>query len=214
VIVWAFWQLQDPQLMPVNNVKVEGHFQFVDRAKIEALLEPLVAQGFLAVDVNAIRKQLRNEEWVDDVSVYRVWPDTLVIKIVEQSPQAIWRHTEIVNDKGKVFHTDHVPEQLLETLPSLAGPPDQIQEVLWHYKEINRRLSALGLHLQKLNLTDRFAWEGVLNNGFELILGRSAPLERLDRFIKAYPVFIQKGEIDPARIDLRYTNGFAIAKLQ
>ena len=49
-----------------------------------------------------------------------------------------------------------------------------------------------------------------MNNGLLLSLGRSDTYPRMQRFVKTYTQTIAPRLADIERIDLRYTNGFAI----
>ena len=61
-------------------------------------------------------------------------------------------------------------------------------------------------------LSERFAWQLILNDGVTLDLGRENRVERIQRFMDAYPqIKINKKKNQQVDyIDLRYDTGLAV----
>ena len=76
-------------------------------------------------------------------------------------------------------------------------------------------LSVLKLVEQgRLSLDDRGAWSLQLDNGTQVYLGRDSMEERLQRLLSSWDALMEEQEVPPRDIDLRYTNGFAVAWAQ
>jgi len=82
--------------------------------------------------------------------------------------------------------------------------------VLAHYRQLNEILAPVQLQVAGLTLTDRHAWSMLLDNGLVLTLGREEPEAKVARFAHAWSrtLAAEAGRI--RRVDLRYTNGFAV----
>ncbi len=75
-----------------------------------------------------------------------------------------------------------------------------------------RMQQLMALHqfdVQKVYLTERFAWRLELADGLSLQLGREDTLKRLQRFIELYPT-MQQHQAGMAEVDLRYDTGIAV----
>lgn len=210
----SFWGwLAKPETLPVRELQVEGNLQHVRAEWVRLQVQPLAAKGFLGVDPDAVRATLRQMPWVADASVWRVWPDRLRIRIVEQQAVARWQNgqqVQLVNALGQPFS---VPvNQVPRGLPLLQGPAGQQALVLQRFLEADRITRAAGARLVALNLDARGAWRCRLDPGVDIALGRNGPLERLQRWMAVYPqVRAYLGA--KATVDLRYANGFAMMNL-
>ena len=68
----------------------------------------------------------------------------------------------------------------------------------------------LKLSVGSLQLDARRTWRVQLSNGLTLEVGRSHPVQRLERFVRVYPAILAAGEGRVLSVDLRYSNGFAV----
>lgn len=197
-----------PETLPVRRVSFEGEFRHVDeRALADAVIE--AARGsFLLVDLEAIGARARSVPWVHEVSVRREWPDGVHVRFTEQQLVARWTAGGWVNRQGERVELGGQPGPV--GLPALGGPDGLTARVLEQYRELDGILAPAGLAIASLTLTDRHSWSLVLDNGLALTLGREEPQARVARFVRAWPraLAAEAGRI--RRVDLRYTNGFAV----
>ena len=68
-----------------------------------------------------------------------------------------------------------------------------------------------GLIIEKIKQDARRSWTLYMVSGLELRLGRNNKYERLNRFVDAYSQQLSKQTKNIKHVDMRYTNGFAIA---
>jgi cell division protein FtsQ len=158
--------------------------------------------------VDKIKQSILQLPWVYAVSINRVWPNKLVIKITEQQAMARWNNNALLNSNADIFIPNAA--DLPNDLPNLFGPNDQAEEV-WHsYQEMNQAIKNLGLDITGLGLNSQGCSRLVLNNGINVILGNEAIMKRFYEFIKVYPKIIGVNGKNVANVDLRYSNGLAI----
>ena len=77
--------------LKVNEVLVTGR----DETSRERLLEAVrLVRGapILAFDPNQVRKRVEALPWIKSATVQRLLPDTVVVRIVERQPLALWQH--------------------------------------------------------------------------------------------------------------------------
>ncbi|MEW5791399.1 MAG: cell division protein FtsQ/DivIB [Pseudomonadota bacterium] len=207
---WIWQWLRDPQSFPVRALVVEGRLQHVQAARVLEQVKPLTAVGFLRLDPLAIRQAVSELPWVDQVAVWREWPDQLRIRVVEQKPVALWRQDEqtvLVNSRGELFRVPAA--QMPKDLPVLEGPLGQQKKMLTQLMDLNRTLQSSGTRVTRLELDARGSWRCTLNGQIHLALGRTEPFARLQRWLAIYPQ-IRGYLASNAAVDLRYANGFAM----
>jgi len=205
---WALKTLWDPANLPISEVQIIGRFQHLDPARLQQRASAAVRGGFFSIDVEQVRAVLLVDPWIAQVSVRRVWPNRLLVRIREQQPVARWGDRGLLNAAGELF----IPEQ--DTLPaalvSVDGPPGTERQVLGHLRELQTLLAGTGLKPDRLWLTPRRAWHLRLDNGIRVVVGRSDFKRRLRRLAGVYSPLLGQRATDIDTIDLRYTNGFAV----
>ena len=210
--LWLFMKLQDPTLLPVRVVRIDGRVIHMEPGRLEQSLSGLIRGNYFTLDVEALQQAAKRLPWVEHVTVRRVWPDTLRMSVQERVPLARWGGSRLISTRGVVFEptTDEIPEGL----PRLFGPGGTEKKVAAVYRSMQRQLYVLGLGIERLRLNARQAWWVKLNNGLELHLGNRDRESRLQRFIRAYPMLIREQGGELTSIDLRYTNGLAARRMK
>ncbi|HXK57283.1 MAG TPA: FtsQ-type POTRA domain-containing protein, partial [Gammaproteobacteria bacterium] len=95
--VWAVDKLRDPRILPFKVVRIDGQLRYLNRVQIEKSVGGEIRGNFFTVDVERVHRAAKALPWVDRVSVRRVWPQTLVVRITEQVPMARWGKHQLVN---------------------------------------------------------------------------------------------------------------------
>ncbi len=208
ILAWSVATLMDPATLPIDTVRVEGGFRHVSKARIREVVGPETLKGFFSTDVAGIRDAVLQLPWVHRVSVRRIWPGTVEIRIAEQRALATWAEDGLVNAEGEVFRP--APGSRPAGLPVFRGPPGSAGELLKGHRAMTRVLNAAGLKIARLKMDERRAWSIELGNGMVLALGRRHGVARLRRFVTAYRTALAKRTTEVEYVDLRYTNGFAV----
>ncbi len=205
---YATWlKLMDPQTLPLKQVQLEAPFNKISKQVLHEVLRKRISGGFFSLDVEAVTKALNALPWVNHVEVRRVWPDTLHVTVNEQVALARWRDQALVNVDGELFYpaVETFPPDLVE----LNGPEDTVALMAQQFHRFNETLRQGGLAMQRIHLSERRAWELELNNNTVIVLGRSDMGQRLQRFVRFYPQLMASAK-EVRRVDMRYTNGFAV----
>ena len=208
------WLVRVPSL-PVQQVVFAQALQHTQRTEVEQVLSGVLKGNFFSINLEAVRGELERLPWVRKVELRRVWPARLEVKVEEHRPAARWGEgrDELVNSFGEVFAAS-APEAEIGTLPLLYGPPGTAPEVLKRYGEFVGDFKALEQRPVQVTLSPRLAWQVKLDSGMLVQMGReqqkSPVAARLRRFVAFYPELVAKRAGQPAVVDLRYPNGFAM----
>ena len=61
---------------------------------------------FFGVDMDGAKQRVESLSWVDRAVVRRLWPNRIVVQIIERQPYALWQHNgalKVVDAKGEVI---------------------------------------------------------------------------------------------------------------
>jgi cell division protein FtsQ len=197
------------QSFAVQAVTIEGEFHNEQAHEIEHALLPYVKGDFFTADLANARQALLGLSWIREVSLKRRWPNRIIVKIEEQVPVAVWNGTGFLNDAAAVFKHRYVDES--QVLPQLSGPESFAPEVLAQFKLWDGWLRQAGLHLTGIRLDERRSWTLIIADGINVNLGKEKIEARLRRFLHTFPRYLQPRMANVRAIDLRYSNGFAVA---
>ena len=207
------WQELQPLLdRPIAQVLVEGKLGEVAAQNQQQLQQQLDTFGevrFLSADLAAMQRALEQLPWIDQARISRIWPDQLKVEVVEQQPIARWGEQQWLNSRGQVFAGENrTPDA---GMPRLLGPAGTQEQVMQQYWSLSRVLRPLGYNIARLELRARGSWFVTTGDGLELLLGRDVILEKMRRFSTIYERELKEQMDRVVRIDLRYTNGLAVA---
>ncbi|MDD5460345.1 MAG: cell division protein FtsQ/DivIB [Methylococcales bacterium] len=195
--------------LPIKYVRTEGEFQYLDKNEIKAALQPLVTTSFFDVDMQAIHSAVSTLPWVEAVTVKRIWPDAIDVKVREKKPYARWGKSSLITEQGVVFTPKDLSQ--FQSLIAVNGPEHQQVKVLEIMKGVKTALADQSLKMAEFNVNDRGSWKIKLTNGLEILLGRNEQLKKLQRFLKTLTVLGQEQVNAMAIVDLRYPNGYAVS---
>ncbi|MDA8361217.1 MAG: cell division protein FtsQ/DivIB [Gammaproteobacteria bacterium] len=202
----AVHRLLSPGHFPVRRVRFVGHFPRVPRDRLVAVIAPFMHANFYALDLAAVAAAVRAVPWVAHVSVTRRFPRTLDIGLRDQRLVAQWNGGGFVNAQGAQIHLDGVGRP--QGLPIFDGPQGGEAQMWTRYQQFSAILAPLSLTITRLWLSARQSWRAQLGDGVTIVLGRR-PDARLVRLVRVYPQLAAQIS-HMRRIDLRYTNGFAV----
>jgi len=205
---FSYMKMTEINLLPIRFVKVDGEFKYLKSDKLKAILNKELNRSFFNVDIDEIQVAVKQISWVDQVTVRRSWPDTLIVDIMEQRPLARWSDGGYVNQRGEWFLAGE--EIVDENWPVLNGPKGSEYFLSKEYLLMSNELEKLGLRVKAFTVNHRRSWKLDLDNGLSLQLGRLKVKTRLQRFLNVYRQVIAKQLQKIESVDMRYTNGFAV----
>ena len=193
---------------PLKSVVVEGQFQFLSKDRAMELIEKEIDGDFLQLNLGRLKSELEQDPWVDHVYLGRRWPDTLVVKIAEQTPIARWDENGFLNQRGEIIRVAEADKLL--GLPWLQGSEINAREIMQQYQDLSTLLRSRGLEIVALKCDNKKSWRLTLKNDKEIAIGREEVMEKLRRFVTVYDKFLSSVWGDVKTIDVRYSNGVSV----
>ncbi len=194
----------------IAHLLIQGDLHQVGLRSIQEQVNRSVQGDLLSLDVERVRGSLEFLPWVYRVSVRKRWPDSLVVYLQEQEAVAHWNDKFYLNKYDEIFQAPALPGQ--KPLISLYGEDMLASEIVKKAKQFQEMLGKINLHVNKVRLTYRHAWEITLQGGVILYIGQYETLGRLQRFVTLYPQLEDLERIE--YIDLRYDTGLAVGWIQ
>lgn len=208
LLVFGALHMMNPMTLPIRHVEINGEFVHLAPRALQAVAENVVRGGFFNVNVETVRRAVLDEPWVREVTVRRVWPQSLSLQVQEQKAVARWGMDGLLNAEGALFKPD--PATFPAGLPRLSGPAGTETLLLERYRYVQEIFAASQLRVESLTLSERRAWRLGLASGQEVVLGRTQFVDRVQRFAGAVQHELAN-RLDAVRVvDMRYTNGFAV----
>ena len=200
-----YYAVHLPGSFPLKHVSLSEAPDRVDAAGVLQVMRNEVEGNFFTVDIERLRLSLEKLPWVHSASIRREFPDRLEVHLDEYQALASWNGNELVDRHGEVFVA-----KCDQAMPDFVGQDGTAPEVTQRYEQFSQQLAGLGLQVSRIVLSPRHAWQLKLSNGMVLELGREDVLQRLARFVEAYPNSLAAIQGQVKYIDLRYNNGFAV----
>lgn len=194
---------------PVESIVVDGANRFVPADEVRATLAPLLGESLWKVDLERMQARLLENRWLTRVTLSRQWPGQVRVELSTHRPLARWGEDALMSRQGEIFRPEAVPAGL--ELPALSGPPDSQWSVWDRYSSLRPVLDQAGLVLVGVELSSRGALALRLASGAVIRAGRESLEARLQRLLDVYPDTLAGRKDEIRSIDLRYSNGFAVA---
>jgi len=203
----AYLSTQDT-LLPIKTIQLSGSFQYINQQEVEAAVQQFIGEGFFSLDIRRVQKSLSDKAWTESISIRRVWPDRLKIEIVEKRPVARGDKNHLLSDKAVVYHAKTRAFADLPLVHTAAGNSGQMLHL---YYRLASQFAELNEIVVSINKDGRGALDMQLANGLKIKLGRSDIDRKIARFVDIYRQLIQPRQAEIQQLDLRYSNGFAVA---
>ncbi|GGJ00668.1 cell division protein FtsQ/DivIB [Halopseudomonas pertucinogena] len=204
-----YHRLQPLAQHPISTINVEGDLQYIDRDSVQQIIAPYMDESLVTIDLEQLRADLLGMPWVAGATVTRIWPDRLVINLDEHLPIARWGDSALLNNAGRAFSPERIDR--FQGLPLLNGPERAKRRVMQTYQQFNRLLRPYGHEVARLEMRDRGSWFLTTRSGIEMLLGRDDVVEKMQRFLAIDKLMLADRRELIARVDLRYSNGMAVA---
>jgi cell division protein FtsQ len=196
------------QLLPIRTIQLSGTFENLDQQAVAKALHQYIGHGFFSLDIHELQQTLYANSWTDSVSVRRIWPDKLKVMIKEKKPVARWDHEHLLSDSARVYPAD---TGSFSHLPVVHAANHQPAWVLQQFYRLEARFNSVDERLVALHADSRGALDIGLINGLQIKLGRGNIDHKIDRLMNIYQQQILPRREQIQRLDLRYSNGFAVA---
>jgi cell division protein FtsQ len=169
----------------VEQIEVRGAKR-MDVTTVYAVALDQKSRAMPLVDLNLVRDRLLQYGWVQDAHVSRRLPDTLLIRIVERTPAAVWQNQGSLSliDRDGVY-LEPVSTDAMPDLPLVIGPGADRQEPA--YQTLMVAAPALKPKVRAATWVGNRRWDLLFDTGETLSLP-----EGDDEAAKALKLFAEK----------------------
>lgn len=200
--------LNDPENLTINQIDIQGERKFIKDKELAAVIEKYAHTNLYLLDVDALEADLETLPWVRDVTLHKAWLRQLIIEVEEQRPVAFWGHERLMNQYGELFVAEF--PAMKGVFPTLYSPEDKGREMGERYIQVKGWLKDLPLEVAELSEDESGAWRMKIRGGPEILIGSEDQQRRLERFRVGFQQELASKLVNVKRVDLRYTNGFAV----
>ena len=208
VLLGGLYLDQMEQILPIRTIQLLGKFDNLDQRDVQTDLQAYIGQGFFSLDIQQLQQSLRDRAWTESVSIRRIWPDRIRVEIRERKPVARWDDNHLLSDSARVYLAD---SNDFTHLPLVHAANHQSAWVLRQFNHLQARFEAVDERVVRLQVDSRGAFDIELINGLQIKLGRDDIEHKIDRLVNIYLQQILPRREQIERLDLRYSNGFAVA---
>jgi cell division protein FtsQ len=208
-------------LFDIHRIELRepGGLQHVSTVAVRAALRGdgsgALHGNFFTLKLDDARQVFETVPWVAAVSVRRVWPDRLIVTFTEHRALGTWGEGRLLSDAGVLFVANPAEADAEDELPSFEGPDRFATEAAQRFRDFSRALAPAKMAIDAVDVSERASWSLHTSDDVAFELGRDEPAgriaQRLTAAIASWPLIIEKLHGRPARVDLRYANGFAVA---
>lgn len=141
------------------DVVGEGRLREQDVRKALNIYE---GQYFFGADLKAAQARVKNLNWVENVVVRRLWPNRIVVEIIERDVFALWQndgHLAVIDPSGVIikaaasdykdlphFIGDNISTQAPQLLEALAAYPELAKRFNTFRRVGDRRWDMIDMH--------------------------------------------------------------------
>ena len=195
-------------LFPLKRVVIREPLHYGDMHEVSEIIRNHQQRDLMHMDIAVLAEEMQQLDWIAKASVYKRWPDTVEMDLVERVPVVRWGEKAFLDADGAAFT---IPDNdKLRHLFTVHGPDGYEKQVLGYYQLIAPWLSKQRIAIQELYLDQRLVWHARLENGLDVILGRDQLNERLKKLIVVNDKVIEPYARYIDGIDLRYHDGFSV----
>lgn len=200
--------LNNPENLAISQIDVQGERKFIKDKDLSAVIDKYSRTNLYLLDADALEADLETLPWVRAITLHKAWPRQLIIDVEEQRPVAFWGRERLMNQYGELFVAE-LPS-MKGIFPTLYSPEDKGREMGERYIQIKGWLKDLPLEISELTEDDSGSWRMKIKEGPEVLIGSEDQERRLERFRVGFQRELANKLVNVRRVDLRYTNGFAV----
>ena len=217
VVSSAAWWLAQRSYFNLRAIEVHGDLQHVTSASVRAAVAGRLKGNYFTMRLDETRRLLEGVPWVAHASVRRVWPNRLLVTLVEHRALGVWDDGRLLSDVGELFVANPAEAEIHGALPAFEGPEAVARDAARRYYEFAALLAPLGMRIASVDVSERRSWTlevtGAEGSATRLELGRDTDSltlhDRLAQIVAAYPMVAARVGGTPQSIDARYSNGLA-----
>jgi Cell division septal protein len=207
-VVSAFVGLLFVMNSPVQVVRVSGELSLPERDAVKVAVLQRLDGGLLGLSLDDVVEGVLALSWPREVSVRRVWPGIVDVKVTKDTFVARWGDGGVLNSGGHVVDSAGPPD---ESLPLIRCANANGARAMQIFQMLGQVLADTPLKVAEVEEDALGEWRVTFTNELTVSLGHEELLGRVERFSHVYRKVIEDriGQVD--HVDARYRNGVAVS---
>lgn len=166
----------------IDEIVIDGN-KFATSDCIQKFIDS--DRSILFMSLSELRRKIKDSsQWIKDVSVKRLLPNILEIKILEYLPFANWYHdygSSIIDDTGHIIVNSNEEQ---DDLISIYG--NEALKGLHFVKELINENSVLSNMISSMYYVDDGRWDIILSSGVNIKLPKENPYNAWNNLLNIY----------------------------
>lgn len=195
----------------VDRIDVTGEGR-LNEADVRAAVGIYEGDYFFGADLARAQSNTESLPWVDRAVVRRLWPNRIVVQLVETAPYALYQ------EKGALFLTATDGEIIAPYDPNSGDIPDGLRlfvgaDAALHAKSISDRMqrhASVWAVTETLTRYPSGRWDVALTDGRILRL----PLNNVDRALQHFSALQARTDVSFRTIDLRLSDRLTLTPFE
>ena len=214
-LVVAQKHLSQKILFPITDVVIANELKQAEAQTVQGIILNDLEHGFFDIKLNELASKIENLDWVAEVNLRRVWPNSVEVLITEHQAVAIWDESTLMSDEGILFN---VPNSNEFKLATIHGQQAMAKDLLEAYKTLEQLSNTYGLHIEQLNSMKSGEVVVRFNSNLTTVFALQDQQQQFERFqslLSTGYLNIQNNSNELnnkaiSRLDMRYSNGFSV----
>ncbi|MDC0093185.1 FtsQ-type POTRA domain-containing protein [Alphaproteobacteria bacterium] len=163
------------QILGIKNISKETVIQIVNAEN---------KSNIFNVNLSKIYNNLSDNDWVKDLNVERILPNTIKIKILEKKPIGIWQNemsNKLITENGEIISTANV-NKFKNNLPIIHG--DNANKNANSILNILRKNQLFAKNIWSLTYINNRRWNLYFKQGIIVLLPSKGVLKSWNKIIK------------------------------
>lgn len=190
-----------------SYVQIHGQLSGPEREVVAQAIRDSV-EGSLFVTPNQVAQAVTDLGWTTGVRVWRKSKERIVVAVQRKDLVAAVDDREFITIQGEVVFLPDVPPV---DVPRITTPRLQVDRALDVVELVKKTGERVGLRLASVNEAAGIGWRAEFEPGFEVVIGGTDLIGRLDRFATIFAEVLDSQRDRLLRIDARYDHGVAVA---
>ena len=188
----------------IKNVDIKGTYH-LDQKNILKIINSYNKKNIFNVSLKNIYNEIKQNTWVEEVSIKKIYPNTLEIDLIEKEPIAIWQNKSVyhlITKNGEIISEANL-NNFKKHLPIIIGR--NAHKNVYSILQILNIDKNLTKNIWSLTFVNERRWDIHFNQGLTIRLPSTSVKEAWEKIIllsKKFNIL----SLDLTELDLRSSN--------
>tara|TARA_Y100000389_G_C17469442_1_gene528953 strand:- start:2 stop:646 length:645 start_codon:yes stop_codon:yes gene_type:complete len=188
---------------PINEIDIISGERKYNEHTIHKYIDSLHEKNLLTINIDEIKKNILTDNWIEDAQITKSFPSTLIIKIIQYKPIAIYNSILMATD-GTTIRSSTIPSNL----PIIIDHSNDRLLANKIFLMTVMNLNSLNLDIKKIEIFHSLI--KIYTPTIIFISDRDKYEVNMNRLILSFDKLQEAFGKKISSIDMRYSNGFAI----